>query len=155
VNYEAAKKWIQEQDWTEEKELDASNDEHALLMFIYNQMQTVRWNGGSADKTITELIEISHSKHDDDITSDRARNHLKRIGILVEANSIAVSNTHEFIKRMLRDTPWSKNHNKILLRIPGAVATPPIRFSGQAQSRAVRIPIEFGSPMMFSDEPPY
>lgn len=142
VSYAKAVEWIKSHDWTEERELDGAGDEHALLQHIYNQVHRVQLEAGYVERSITEIIDIAIGEtFDAGLTSDRAFYHLRRHGILAEGNTVTISNRHEYIVKLLRDTPWSKNHNKILLRIPGATSPAnPVRFAGQSQSRAVCIP---------------
>lgn len=141
VNYDKAIEWIKSHDWTEEKELDGAGDEHALLQHIYNQVHRVPLEAGFVERSITEIIDVAMGEFDEGLTSSRAFYHLRRHGILAESHVVTISNRHEYIVKLLRDTPWSKNHNKILLRIPGAFSPPnPVRFAGQSQSRAVCIP---------------
>jgi putative DNA primase/helicase len=142
VSYENALKWVQEQEWTEEREVDAGSDEYALLQYIYNQHIRVQVHGGYVETTVTEAIEIASGRvQDDNLGSERAADNLKRIGILAFEDQLIISNTHEWLRRILKETQWAKNHHKILKRLPGATSIGPIRFSGQSQARAIAIPM--------------
>lgn len=142
VTYEMAKKWVEEQQWTEERELDESSDENALLMFLYNQILKVQGAAYSYERSLTEVIEIAAGRkvEEDGLSQWHATEYLARIGIKTTHSSLIISNSHEPIKKMLEKTPWAKNHHKILLRLPGAKNLGVTKFAGRVSARAVEIP---------------
>lgn len=143
ITFEQAAEWIRQRDWSEEKSLDQTKDEAALLHLIMEQSAIVETSSARYTRTVAELLNIAGGGHDlDAIMPDRAEMQLSRMGIKLEdkADRVVIANNGEWLRRVLRDTPWSRNHSKILLRIPGAQAEPPTRFAGGLQSRAVSIP---------------
>lgn len=144
ISYDKAKEWILKHDWTEEREIDQSADETALLQFIYNQVVRVQLQGSSVDRSITELIEVASGRSQDvsgDVSSDVAYHALTRLGIIANDTETIISNRHDWLLNVLKATPWAKNHNKILKRLPGAESVGPLRFAGMSQSRAIAIPV--------------
>ena len=143
ITFEDAVDWIRQRDWSEEKSLDQTKDEAALLRLLLEQTVVIESHSSKFSRTVMECINIYRGGYDiDAILPDRAEMHLKRIGFIVDGGRVIIANQSEWIRRTLRDTPWNKNHSKILLRIPGAVATQPTRFAGGLQSRAVSVPLE-------------
>ena len=142
ISFDDAVKWISERDWSEEKSLDQSKDETALLRHLLEQTTSVETASARHERTVVELIGICQGHMDiDDISFDRADTKLRRMGIRYEHGYIIVSNSADWIRKTLRETAWSKNHNKILMRIPGAQAVEPTRFAGGIQTRGVKIPL--------------
>ena len=145
ISYDDAVKWVQEHDWSEERAQEATRDEYQLLNHIMEQITRVEpGSGGVQERTIGELCLIAVSwKGDVLISSHTAHDRLKRIGIKIEREGddcfVLISNSADTIKRMLKDTPWAKNHNKILLRIETARQIESTRFSAGVKTRAVCI----------------
>jgi putative DNA primase/helicase len=147
ISYEEACKWVKERDWTEEKNNEASKDELALFSFLMEQMVRMESQLGTVERTIGELVHYAanYSLGHDEYTSnpDKAQDRLKRFGFKVEGDYLIVSNTSDQIRKSLAGTQWSKNHNKILQRIIGAVSVNSIRFGSGVPTRGVKIPLHF------------
>lgn len=143
ITFDDAVKWIQQKDWSEEKAQEQTRDELLLIAHIMESITRVESGAGTVERTIGELAMIAAKwKYDSVITEDQAHDRLHRLGIKLEDNHVFVSNSADSIKKMLRDTPWAKNHNKILLRIESAQAVESTRFSTGIRTRAVRISID-------------
>lgn len=143
ITYEAALARVQGHDWTEERGLDTTRDEVRLLACIMDH--NVRLDAG-VERTIGELIMIAKEFQNDlSITSTNAEDKLRRLGIRTEDDCFIVSNSSLEIKKILKDTAWSKEHHRILARIQGAKPVNSIRFAASV-SRAVSLPVETMKP---------
>ncbi len=147
IDYDEAYAWIASKDLTEEKNMTATRDELQLLQFIMDQVVFVEISHSKFERTVGELVRISGGLLQDVPMQVDADNKLKRLGIKVEPNPldgdklyIVFSNTADWLKQKLQNTAWAKNHNKILLRLPGAGPLAVTRFAGM-MTRAVRIPL--------------
>lgn len=146
VSLENARKWIQERNiqWDEERGLDQTKDEIQLLYTILDTVTSVEGEYGKYDRTIGELISVTAHGGWGKIGMTEAHDRLKRLGIRVlDGHTVMFSNSAGGIKTILKDTPWSKNHGKILQRIEGAKVFNSVRFSPGVETRAVGIPVDF------------
>lgn len=142
ITYEAAVEWIQKQGnaWNEEKSVDKMKDENSLLSYLLEQ--AIRLDNGNY-RTIGEVIISSAGFNPDDVLNHETANDLlKRYGFKYDRDDdiVIISNSSKEIHKILERTAWSKNHNKILMRIPGAYAMDSVRFSTAISTRAVAIP---------------
>jgi putative DNA primase/helicase len=141
VTYDEAVEWVKSKDWSEERGLDKTRDEHALFSHLMEQITRVDGTG-SVERNIGELILIASDRmYDQAVTTEMASGRLKRVGIKVEHDAIVISNSSDGIKKFLASTPWSKNHNKILMRIEGAHEVKSARFGSGVLTRAVAVPL--------------
>lgn len=142
ITYEKALEWVATREWSEERALDEGRDERRLLSFILDYITRVDGNGIAVERTIGELVQIAAGNQlDASVSQDSAQNRLKRLGMKVEFSHFFISNNSAQVAKMLQNTPWSVNHNRILERLDGAVRTAPERFAGHvATSRSVAIP---------------
>lgn len=145
ISLEDAITFVQKHDWNEETAVQEQSDQMRLLAKIVEQ--PIRLEQGR-ERSVGELILLAAQDIKDPmIEPEYANSALKRLGIKVELTALAdlsevyISNTADWLKKTLRDTPWGSNHNKVLERIEGAkkVSTP-VRFAG-VQARAVSLPI--------------
>lgn len=144
ISYEAAVKWVSDKDWTEIKNTDS--DELTLLSRLMETMTTVEGAGSKFERTIGELILRAAGPHIIDgeiVRKDDADARLKRLGFKVVEGGFLVANTSNYIDGLLKETNWSKNHHKILIRIPGAEQVDSTRFAPTVRSRAVFIPLRY------------
>lgn len=143
VSYDAALEWVRGREWAEEKALDESRDERRLLAFLLDHLTRVETNGPVVERTIGELVQIANGAQlDASVSIDAAQNRLKRLGMKVERGYLFISNNSSQITRILSNTAWAINHNRILERLPGSVRTKPEKFAGHiAASRTVAIPL--------------
>lgn len=143
VAYEDAVKWVSERDWSEERSLDRTKDEQALIGHLMEQITSVERAGTKVDRNIGELVSIAATYTIEEyLTPDDANARLKRLGLKYENEALVISNSADYVKKRLEATPWAKNHNKILMRTNGAEAIESTRFGSGVITRAVRIPIE-------------
>lgn len=141
ITFDAAAEWVKSKDWSDERSLEGTKDEIQLIKYLMDQIVTVPLIAARTDRTVAELVAITQGISDHDVSYESAENHLSRLGIRTETNNILISNTSQWVKVKLSGTAWAQNHARILLRIQGAEAVDPMRFSGITKSRAVRIPI--------------
>lgn len=144
IEYREAFEWIAGKDWTEERATEGTRDELALLALLMDKSVRVDGLEGSpVDRNVGELVRVAAQfDADGKILVTQAQDRLKRIGMKIDGDYLAVSQDSQAIKGWLRDTAWSRNFHKTLLRLPGARTLPPTRFAGM-QARAVGIPLSF------------
>lgn len=145
ISYEDAKKWVKQQDWSEERMSDATKDEVKVLHKIIDSETRVETAAGdNRFRTIGELITAANGDTRDPfeaglITKERAKETLKRLGILVENGHTLFSDSSIYIKRILNNTSWAINYPQMLSRINGAVKIDNVTFGSGVKSRATRI----------------
>lgn len=141
---ELAEGWIAENDWSEERSKDET-DELKLLSIILERKERVETGNGVLTRNIGELIRLGFGINTgDQIVSELARETLERNGIKVDIlNKVfVISNTHSVIREWLRNSAYTQNHSKVLQRLPGAEPTKPMRFGSSTLARGVSIPID-------------
>lgn len=142
VEYDNAVKWIEQQDWSEEKGMEKTRDEYALVSYIMEQITRLNGRFSTTERNVGELVQIvAGARSETEIGEKDAYERLKRLGIRVENDSIVISNTAQWLTRTLQGTPWASNHNKILQRLEGAETVDATRFGSGIQTRAVEIPL--------------
>lgn len=140
ITFDEAVAWVREKDWTEERALDATRDEYVLFSHLMEQMTTIETGTGKLDRQIGELLLIAGGIIDPIIMYDTAQARLKRLGFKLDGDMIVISNSANAVRKMLADTPWARNHHRILMRIEGAVAIKSTKFAAGVQTRAVGLP---------------
>jgi putative DNA primase/helicase len=142
ITLEEAKAWVEARKWDEEKGLDRTRDEFALLSYLLEQTVQIETHGGRWDRTIAEAVAIALGyEQSSDITPDGAMSRLRRCGFKIDGDFLAISNTSDWILKKLDGKQWAKNHNKILLRIDKSKALPSMRFGPGLATRAVGVPL--------------
>ncbi len=142
ISYDNAVKFIRARDWSEERGLESTSDEFAILEYLMNILVAVDTQHGRYERTVAELISITaYRRVEKAVEPKDAEDRMKRLGFKIKDDFVLISNTAEWIKRQLRDTSWPQNHNKILQRVPGAVKFDSTRFSTGLETRAIGIPL--------------
>lgn len=142
ITLEDAVKWVEARDWNEEKGLDVTRDEFALLSYLLEQTITIETSSGRYDRTVAEAVGIAHGVIPDSIiTNDSAAAKLRRCGFKIDGDYLAISNTSDWVLKRLEGKQWAKNHNKILLRIEQSKALESTRFGPGLKARAVGVPL--------------
>lgn len=120
---------------------EETRDEHRCLAHLLEQTVTVDTSAGRAvQRTLGELVDAAGGR-DSDVEPKRADLALKRYGIQVREDGLAVSNTHSALARLLSGTPWGTGWATFLRRLNGATCSPkPVTFPGHAVSRVTIIP---------------
>lgn len=144
ISYVDACAWVKAKDWTEEKTNEANRDELALFAYLMDQVTKLETAAGTVERSVGELVKIGANKDPANyITPDNANERLKRIGMKTDGDFVLISNTSDWVKKALANTQWSKNHNKILQRIPDSENVHSTRFASGVPTRAVRIPLRY------------
>lgn len=148
VEWATALEFVKKQDWSEERGLEHQTDQMRLISKIAEQ--TIRISIGQ-DRTVGELIlrAADVTPHDSYVSTDDANATLKRLGISVAERDgkdytkgmVLISNSADWLKKILDGSTWQANHGKILKRIDGAMEVESYRFAG-LKSRAVALPID-------------
>ena len=55
---------------------------------------------------------------------------------------LVIGNSVDAVNKMLINTHWAKNYNKILMRLEGAIDSDPTRFASGVKIRATKIPLK-------------
>lgn len=144
ITIEEARSWSRQINLDEAREAEEVSDEGMCLNAI---MQTqIMFDAGAHryQRTISEVVMAAAGKKalSSDVYADDCNTVLARHGMMVDGTNLLISNTHNELKRMLRDTPWAAGWKRILSRFEGASPYhSPVRFAG-SQTRAVKIPLE-------------
>ena len=147
ISYDDALVWIRNKDFQEEKEVGKSRDEFLLLNHILDHLVNIEVDNKKYERNIGELILVAFGEVSvsDQIYIDPeyANQRLKRIGIKYDTNlrAVLISNTSKNVKKIIEGTQWAMNHDKILLRLPGALKHENTYFTNGLSTRAVNIPI--------------
>jgi putative DNA primase/helicase len=138
-----ARELFQGYEFDDERSLMDTKDEIACLKYLMEQQVIVHnRDDRTMNVAVSELIQaVDNVEGGIFVTSSIASEVLSRCGIRVELDHIYISNTALWVKSALKDTQWAKNHSRILIRIPGAIASPSMRFAGGLVSRAIQIPL--------------
>lgn len=142
ISYEDAVKWVSERDWAEERGLDLTKDENQLFGKIMSHMISIETDNGRIDRTVGELILISLDLRTEyGLSMDTAHSRLRRLGIMLKDERIMIANQSDAIGNIIRDTPWSKNYNRILERLKDAERVEPRTYFPGMKSRGVSLPL--------------
>ena len=150
ITLEAARAWLDEQDWSEETTATATRDEASLLATLLQHTVRVTSGRGTVDRSIGELAQVAHGIADPVLEIHEASSTLKRHGFKVDQDVLYVANSHAAIARILAATPWGRSWGRVLARLDGAVKLGPTRFAPGTVERCVGIPID----AVVADEPP-
>jgi len=153
VTHDEALEWVHQSDWAEYEAKDIDSDERQCLNKIMSHITNVRTGGKVVERTIGEMVMqltenlggIPDGWHNGDnaipyIDVDET---LRRYGMRLtdDKDFLLISNSNNFIARILSDTAWLKNWGKILQRLPGASKVVSARFLYGSINRAVKVPI--------------
>ena len=129
-------------DFSNEQGINVQSDEVRCLQHILTVQTKVETEYGMHTRTIGELIEIvDNSILAEPLKFTYVDPHLKRIGIKVEGENLAISTTSTFVNASLRGTPWAKNYAQVLSRIKGAFRKNNTYYSVGNYSPAILIPL--------------
>ena len=150
VSQEIADEWVAKRDWSEQQVMTEETDETKLMQLLLSTIIRINTGKLSVNRNIGELIQIcqgedlpfdSDNPDHDKITKKQAGDELLRIGLKVNNGYVIVSNSHEGIKSLLRNTHWCNNWSRTLKRIDGSVALEQVKFKS-IKTRAVSVPYE-------------
>lgn len=126
--------------------MDSGTDEEKCLNAILQYQIRVETDNGPATRSVAELILVAAKRTtDDDFGYMTAENTLRRHGIKAQNNPatpdhFSVSNTHNAIAKILRDTVYGYSWPNYLVRLPFAERQNTTAFGG-SKTRAVLVPI--------------
>lgn len=129
---------LEDTDLTQQKELQAVNDEQELIDHIMQQVVRVPVTHGSVERTAARLAEVSQGEQDD-VSSRDAADALALLGIKATSDGCVIANSHRGIKKILTETHWGKDWGRVLLRLPGAQRSGVVRM-GAVACRGVMVP---------------
>ncbi len=166
IKAEAAKEFVKQTDWTEERAQRFLKDEINCLMNILQRIVTVK-EDRVQDRTLWELMKTAHegplTQPEDQhmirdtkvITRGEALNAARRYGVIYKEEDgqpwIIIANNNIYIQQWLRDTHFTPNWAKWLKRIREKVndqilvaraITPRVFDPNQPPARGVMIPFE-------------
>lgn len=143
-----AREWVEQQAWTEQRQVQDVNDEQRCLQRILEHVVRVQTKSFAGERSVAELIRATASLSPDAaVSAEAAAETLWRLGIRVDRNGsdddfFTVSNSHTAIESILSGTPWVRGWSRVLRRVRGARATHnAVRF-GAMSGRGVEIPLE-------------
>ena len=139
ISLDAAREWVDKQDWSEQASINETPDEVLCLQrILQHTLRIPDSNGRVNELSIAELIEAGRESMDPQSASNRAA--LLRLGIRVDGDAVTIANAHPTIQNILRGTPWG-DWSRVLRRLPGASVPPhPVRFAG-VKARGTTIPL--------------
>lgn len=156
ITYDDAVKWVEEKDWTEERGLELTKDENQLFGRIMGHITALETENGRIERSIGEIILIANGQRGEfGVSCDTAHARLRRLGVMIKDDRILIANQSEGIAHIIRDTPWSKNYNRILERIPGAERVEPRAYTPGIKARGVSLPLSIVTDTVgdFKDDP--
>jgi putative DNA primase/helicase len=142
IEPEAAKKFLEEREWPQQKETTDDSSHGKLWRFLQESEIKVDTEHGMKNRTILDLINISaDGLWTDGISKTMADTELKRKGFCVEEGYVWVSNTNSWIKERLRHSEWTGRWSHTLKCIIGSIVSPTTR-RFVTSDRCVGIPLE-------------
>ncbi len=142
-----AVKFIEEQDWDEQKQVEEDSDEDGLLSYLLAQVVEVEARVWRGKRSVGEIVAVALGTAKlDSFTAADAADVLGRMGMRVESavlgsGRLTVSNTHPGIGKLLAGTAWAHGWMRILVRVAGAKREDAARFGSAHRSRGVSVPI--------------
>ena len=144
-----AVKFIEEQDWDEQKQVEEDSDEDGLLSYLLAQVIEVEARVWRGKRSVGEIVAVGLGTAPamDSFAAGDAADILGRWGMrtigggLLGAGRLVISNTHPGIAKLLAGTAWAHGWMRILSRIDGARREEAARFGSAHRSRGVSVPI--------------
>lgn len=145
-----AEKWVDEQDWSEQREVISETDERNCLDALIQFTVTVAEGGLRIERTIGQLIGMAARINEEDSSEGEvkeAQNQkdasatLLRYGMRVFEKNLLVSASHRGTKKLLERTAWAEGWHRILMRIDSVREVQLARFGPGARTKAAAIPL--------------
>lgn len=152
ITVQAAKKYVEGQDWAVVSESETEKDELRLLSHLTQfRIRISAGNGQHYEPTIGQAIQAAFDL-DKTIAPDLASDELKRTGIKPEVlrdaasgntqKGVWISNTHPALRRLMANTPWSAGWGRSIARLQHAEKSPNAEsFAFGHVARAVWVPL--------------
>jgi putative DNA primase/helicase len=148
ITNEAARLWMEKQDWTGFKSEDVDNDENQCVAHLFAAVIRYEINGHGLTRSVDELLrEIRETpEHSDDYDKTLKRRALLdvliRHGLRLSQGRLYVANRHQQLERIFSDTPWAgAKWKQQIERLPNATRHEPLAFGTHVRQRAVSIPV--------------
>jgi putative DNA primase/helicase len=140
ITPEAARAWIDRQEWQATDSSHADRDEQRLLMHLTQaRVRVSTGNRAPIEITMGRLIAAAWGT-EPGISTDEAETELRSRGFRTDAEGVSISNTHPAIRDLLKGQPWAASWQPALMRLPGAVKAAQgkaLYFSPGATTKAV------------------
>lgn len=135
--------WVQLLDQSRDDVQGAVMDEERCLQTIVQAPLDVDTDKGRKRLSVGELIAAIVERKSTGFSVEDADVSLRRVGIKVVLgkDKICFASSHEGLKSILRNTAWSTSYPRMLLRLPGAEALTPMRFTSATSCRAIGVPV--------------
>jgi len=143
ITPEAAREWLETQDWSEQtQDQDVSDKSECLGWILARRVSVQDERGHRVERTIGELLRVAVAGlSTGDIQCRDATEELARCGLRVEADNLQIANSHPWIERTLVDTPWESSYSRTLLRLALSRRGPVVNFAG-VRKRCVEVPLD-------------
>jgi putative DNA primase/helicase len=143
LSVEEVESLISGYDFSEAKEAEEVADEIRCLNKILEYKLNFDSDKGRIERSVMELVEIADMRETSTIISHKDANlALQRHGFRVENGLFLVSNNHNEVAKILKETPWGSNWRRALLRISGAESySKTVRFAG-SPSKCVSLAVD-------------
>ena len=150
ISSQAAEKWVNEQDWVEQKEVISETDERNCLDSMVQTTVTIAEGGLRIERTIGQLIGMASGDIETDTEDGPAKQEqnrrdaiatLLRYGMRVSGKNLLISASHKGTKKLLERTAWAEGWHRILVRIDTVQEVPLARFGPGARTKAAAIPL--------------
>jgi putative DNA primase/helicase len=146
ITKEAAREWMEKQDWTGFRAEEIDNDENQCLAHLMAAHLRFEDRGHAVTRTVSEVIaEIGRIAENSVLESDQNhRRELKAVlvrhGMKLKGERLFVANRNQSLEKIFTDTPWAGAKWRMQLeRVPGGNAEGTTDFGGVKQ-RAVSVP---------------
>jgi putative DNA primase/helicase len=142
LSLDKAREWVKTIDFDDASESESVRDEETLMTTILQSEIRAEVNGLHIVKSLAELIGTLRGDFDLGIPKHEVQNALGRYGFKYESGVLYVSNKHDKISGILRNSAWADNWSRVLVRVDGAQkSTKPLRIGGVV-SRFVAVPVD-------------
>jgi putative DNA primase/helicase len=180
IDYDAARAWVRERDWTEEKRLRHESDDTKCLVRIMERIVTIKQDGFNDEKTLWEIIKAVEeheqrtpgfypeefgASHDNQELKVKAMvDTARRYGVVFRQEGgqkwVIIDNHNSYIRAWLKDTQYIPNWSKFLKRIRERIGdtvyearvSGPRRTAENTSTRGVMIPFIVVQFFMESDD---
>lgn len=143
ISDDEAAEFIKGRDWTIHTNIAEAPDPIRLIQYISTAL--IRFTptiGNSRDVPIGELVLIAGGvEHSDYVNSEAAKRLLGQYSINVRRDGVAIGNSNQNLKRILKDTDWRTRWSRTLSDIPGAKKLKQAYFAAADKQDAVLVPL--------------
>lgn len=142
ITPEAARAWLETQDWSEQtQDQDVSDKSECLGWILARRVSVQDERSHRVERTVGELLRVAVAGlSTGDVTCRDASEELARCGLRVEGDYLQIANSHPWIERTLVDTPWESSYSRTLLRLAQSRRGAVVNFAG-VRKRCVEVPL--------------